>query len=241
MQLCLGFGYQISCQDFIWVGNCSLQNVIVLVFGSSGKFLVFGVYYDIYYGCLILQGLDDNVLGVVVFIEIVCNFGGIVLENGFEVVGFGVEEEGLCGLCVYVEFFDVSQCVNLLGMINFDSLVIGDKMYVYVGFNSVFSLVFGVYCEQILCIVCELDILLFINFGLNVEYLVGIGCCSDGESFNGMDILVLFIEVINWELGDLDGYEQIDNLVIFGGLIWYDLVEDNKEVLINVFGQECIE
>lgn len=56
-----------------------------------------------------------------------------------------------------------------------------------------------------------------------------------------MDIPVLFIEATNWELGDLDGYEQTDNPAIPGGSTWHDPAEDNKEVLTNALGQERIE
>ncbi len=211
MQSRLGFGYQTSRQDFTWAGNRSSQNVIASAPGSSGKFLVLGAHYDTYYGRPTLQGLDDNASGAAVLTEIARNLGGIALENGLEVVGFGAEEEGLRGSRAYVESLDASQRANLLGMINLDSLVTGDKMYAHAGSNSVSSPALGAYREQILRIARELDIPLFTNPGLNAEYPTGTGCCSDGESFNGMDIPVLFIEATNWELGDLDGYEQTDN------------------------------
>ncbi len=241
MQSRLGFGYQTSRQDFTWAGNRSSQNVIASAPGSSGKFLVLGAHYDTYYGRPTLQGLDDNASGAAVLTEIARNLGGIALENGLEVVGFGAEEEGLRGSRAYVESLDASQRANLQGMINLDSLVTGDKMYAHAGSNSVSSPALGAYREQILRIARELDIPLFTNPGLNAEYPAGTGCCSDGESFNGMDIPVLFIEATNWELGDLDGYEQTDNPAIPGGSTWHDPVEDNKEVLTNALGQERIE
>ncbi len=241
MQSRLGFGYQTSRQDFTWAGNRSSQNVIASAPGSSGKFLVLGAHYDTYYGRPTLQGLDDNASGAAVLTEIARNLGGIALENGLEVVGFGAEEEGLRGSRAYVESLDASQRANLQGMINLDSLVTGDKMYAHAGSNSVSSPALGAYREQILRIARELDIPLFTNPGLNAEYPAGTGCCSDGESFNGMDIPVLFIEATNWELGDLDGYEQTDNPAIPGGSTWHDPAEDNKEVLTNALGQERIE
>ena len=241
MQSRLGFGYQTSRQDFTWAGNRSSQNVIASAPGSSGKFLVLGAHYDTYYGRPTLQGLDDNASGAAVLTEIARNLGGIALENGLEVVGFGAEEEGLRGSRAYVESLDASQRANLLGMINLDSLVTGDKMYAHAGSNSVSNPALGAYREQILRIARELDIPLFTNPGLNAEYPAGTGCCSDGESFNGMDIPVLFIEATNWELGDLDGYEQTDNPAIPGGSTWHDPAEDNKEVLTNALGQERIE
>lgn len=241
MQSRLGFGYQTSRQDFTWAGNRSSQNVIASAPGSSGKVLVLGAHYDTYYGRPTLQGLDDNASGAAVLTEIARNLGGIALENGLEVVGFGAEEEGLRGSRAYVESLDASQRANLLGMINLDSLVTGDRMYAHAGSNSVANPALGAYREQILRIARELDIPLSTNPGLNAEYPAGTGCCSDGESFNGMDIPVLFIEATNWELGDLDGYEQTDNPAIPGGSTWHDPAEDNKEVLTGAFGQERID
>lgn len=158
MQSRLGFGYQTSRQDFTWAGNRSSQNVIASAPGSSGKFLVLGAHYDTYYGRPTLQGLDDNASGAAVLTEIARNLGGIALENGLEVVGFGAEEEGLRGSRAYVESLDASQRANLLGMINLDSLVTGDKMYAHAGSNSVSSPALGAYREQILRIARELDI-----------------------------------------------------------------------------------
>ena len=52
---------------------------------------------------------------------------------------------------------------------------------------------------------------------------------------------MLFIEATNWELGDLDGYEQTDNPAIPGGSTWHDPNEDNETVLTGAFGQERID
>ena len=241
MQSQLGFGYQTSRQDFTWAGTRSSQNVIASAAGSNSTYVVLGAHFDTYYGRPTLQGLDDNASGAAVLTEIARNLGGVALENGLEVVAFGAEEEGLRGSRAYVASLSASQRANLLGMINLDSLITGDKMYAHAGSNAVANPALGAYRDQLLRIASELKIDLFTNPGLNSDYPAGTGCCSDGESFNGLNVPVLFIEATNWELGDLDGYEQTDNPAIPGGSTWHDPAEDNQTVLTNAFGEERIE
>lgn len=241
MQSQLGFGYQTRRQDFTWAGNRSSQNVIASAPGQNSTYVVLGAHYDTYFGRPTLQGLDDNASGAAVLTEIARNLGGVALENGLEVVGFGAEEEGLRGSRAYVASLSDSQRANLLGMINLDSLITGDKMYAHAASNSVANPALGAYRDQLLRIAQEMNIPLFTNPGLNPEYPAGTGCCSDGESFKGLNVPVLFIEATNWELGELDGYEQTDNPAIPGGSTWHDPAEDNQQVLTSAFGQERID
>ncbi|MDU9394100.1 autotransporter outer membrane beta-barrel domain-containing protein [Pseudomonas sp. zfem002] len=241
MQSQLSFGYQTRRQDFTWAGNRSSQNVIASAAGSSSNYVVLGAHFDTYYGRPTLQGLDDNASGAAVLTEIARNLGGLPLENGLQVLGFGAEEEGLRGSRAYVAALSDSQRANLLGMINLDSLITGDRMYAHAASNAVDNPALGAYRDQLLRIARELKIDLFSNPGLNAEYPAGTGCCSDGESFNGLGVPVLFIEATNWELGDLDGYQQTDNPAIPGGSTWHDPREDNQAVLTNAFGQERID
>ncbi|MHA6196222.1 autotransporter outer membrane beta-barrel domain-containing protein [Pseudomonas wadenswilerensis] len=241
MQSRLDFGYQTRRHDFTWAGNRSSQNVIASAAGTSSNYVVLGAHFDTYFGRPTLQGLDDNASGAAVLTEIARNLGGVQLENGLEVVGFGAEEEGLRGSRAYVAALNDSQRANLLGMINLDSLITGDKMYAHAGSNAVANPALGAWRDQLLRIASELKIDLFTNPGLNADYPAGTGCCSDGESFNALGVPVLFIEATNWELGDLDGYEQTDNPAIPGGSTWHDPAEDNETVLTNAFGQERID
>lgn len=241
MQAQLGYGYQTRRQDFTWAGNRSSQNVIASAPGQNSTYVVLGAHYDTYFGRPTLQGLDDNASGAAVLTEIARNLGGVALENGLEVVGFGAEEEGLRGSRAYVASLSDSQRANLLGMINLDSLITGDKMYAHAASNSVANPALGAYRDQLLRIAQEMNIPLFTNPGPNPAYPAGTGCCSDGESFKDLNVPVLFIEATNWELGELDGYEQTDNPAIPGGSTWHDPAEDNQQVLTNAFGQQRID
>ncbi|QQZ41848.1 autotransporter domain-containing protein [Pseudomonas sp. SK3(2021)] len=244
MQSQMGSAYDISRQDFSWTagGNSRRsQNVVAYAAGTKPQYVVVGAHFDTYFGRPTLQGLDDNGSGASVLTEIARNLGGLQLENGLQVVGFGAEEEGLRGSRAFVDALSASQRANMLAMINLDSLITGDMMYAHAGQNSTANPALASLREHTLQIARELQINLFTNPGLDPAYPAGTGCCSDGEAFEGLNIPILYIEATNWEIGDLDGYTQTTNPAIPGGSTWHDPAEDNKAVLTNAFGQERID
>lgn len=244
MQSQMGSAYGISRQDFSWTAggsSRSSQNVVAYAAGTKPQYVVVGAHFDTYFGRPTLQGLDDNGSGASVLTEIARNLGGLKLENGLQVVGFGAEEEGLRGSKAFVASLSASERQNMLAMINLDSLITGDMMYAHAGQNSVDNPALTALRDQTFKIAKELNINLFTNPGLDPAYPAGTGCCSDGEAFEGLNIPILYIEATNWELGDLDGYTQTDNPAIPGGSTWHDPKEDNEAVLTNAFGQERID
>ncbi|WP_104912612.1 autotransporter domain-containing protein [Pseudomonas sp. LG1D9] len=242
MQSQMGNAYNISRQDFTWNGGSrASQNVVAYAAGTKPQYVVIGAHFDTYFGRPTLQGLDDNGSGASVLTEVAKNLGGLQLENGLQIVGFGAEEEGLRGSRAFVDSLSASQRANMLAMINLDSLITGDMMYAHAGQNSAANPALASLREHTLQIAKELNINLFTNPGLDAQYPAGTGCCSDGEAFEALNIPILYIEATNWELGDLDGYTQTDNPAIPGGSTWHDPNEDNKSVLTNAFGQERID
>ena len=243
MQSQMGDAYSISRQDFSWgAGNSrSSQNVVAYAAGTKPQYVVVGAHFDTYFGRPTLQGLDDNGSGASVLTEIARNLNGVPLEYGLQVIGFGAEEEGLQGSKAFVNSLSASQRENLLAMINLDSLITGDMMYAHSGKNSVSNPGLASLREHAFKLAKELNINLFSNPGLDAAYPAGTGCCSDGESFEKLNIPVLYVEATNWELGDLDGYTQTDNPAIPGGSTWHDPKKDNEAVLTNAFGQERID
>jgi uncharacterized protein YhjY with autotransporter beta-barrel domain len=233
MQSQMGNAYNISRQDFTWNGGSrASQNVVAYAAGTKPQYVVIGAHFDTYFGRPTLQGLDDNGSGASVLTEVAKNLGGLQLENGLQIVGFGAEEEGLRGSRAFVDSLSASQRANMLAMINLDSLITGD---------STANPALASLREHTFQIAKELNINLFTNPGLDAQYPAGTGCCSDGEAFEALNIPILYIEATNWELGDLDGYTQTDNPAIPGGSTWHDPNEDNKSVLTNAFGQERID
>ncbi|KRP65401.1 autotransporter domain-containing protein [Pseudomonas orientalis] len=242
MQSQMGTAYSISRQDFTWNnGSRASQNVVAYAAGTKAQYVVIGAHFDTYFGRPTLQGLDDNGSGASVLTEVAKNLGGLQLENGLQVVGFGAEEEGLRGSKAFVDSLSASQRANMLAMINLDSLITGDMMYAHAGQNSTANPSLAALREHTFQIARELNIPLFTNPGLDPQYPKGTGCCSDGEPFEPLNIPILYIEATNWELGDLDGYTQTDNPKIPGGSTWHDPSEDNKAVLTDAFGQARID
>ncbi|WP_339425970.1 autotransporter domain-containing protein [Pseudomonas proteolytica] len=242
MQSQMGSAYNISRQDFTWNGGSrASQNVVAYAAGTKPQYVVIGAHFDTYFGRPTLQGLDDNGSGASVLTEVAKNLGGLQLENGLQIVGFGAEEEGLRGSRAFVDSLSASQRANMLAMINLDSLITGDMMYAHAGQNSTANPALASLREHTFQIAKELNINLFTNPGLDAQYPAGTGCCSDGEAFEALNIPILYIEATNWELGNLDGYTQTDNPAIPGGSTWHDPNEDNKSVLTNAFGQERID
>ncbi|GGL34816.1 hypothetical protein GCM10009091_15770 [Pseudomonas brenneri] len=242
MQSQMGNAYAISRQDFTWnAGSRASQNVVAYAAGTKAQYVVISAHFDTFFGRPALQGLDDNGSGASVLTEVAKNLGGLQLENGLQIVGFGAEEEGLRGSRAFVNSLSASQRENMLAMINLDSLITGDMMYAHAGQNSTANPALASLREHTMQIAKELNINLFTNPGLDPKYPAGTGCCSDGEAFEPLNIPILYIEATNWELGDLDGYTQTDNPAIPGGSTWHDPNEDNKTVLTNAFGQERID
>lgn len=241
MEAQMGSGYTLSRQDFSWnAGSRTSQNVIASSAGLNDQFVVIGAHFDTYFGRPTLQGLDDNASGAGVLTEVARNLSGLQLENGLEIVGFGAEEEGLRGSRAYVESLDPTQRTNLLAMVNIDSLITGDKMYAHAGQNSEGNPELASLREHTARIAQELGIEIQSNPGLNPEYPAGTGCCSDGEAFEDLNVPILYVESTNWDIGDLDGYDQTTNPAIPGGSTWHDPVEDNEEVLVGAFGEERV-
>ena len=238
-----GSGYQASRQDFSWVNRgvtYSSQNVVVEAAGSTGKTLIVGAHFDTATGRPTLQGLDDNASGAGVLTEIAYALAGVGLEDGVTFLGFGAEEEGLRGSKAFVSALSAEQRAALTGMINIDSLITGDKMYAHAGTDAVANPALASLREQVLAIAERLNIDLHTNPGLNSHYPEGTGCCSDGDSFLGLDIPVVYFESTNWDLGDLDGYTQTDNPAIAGGSTWHTANKDNETYLTNAFGTERV-
>ena len=137
MQSQMGSAYDISRQDFTWNGGSrASQNVVAYAAGTKPQYVVIAAHSDTSFGRPALQGLDDNGSGASVLTEVAKNLGGLQLENGLQIVGFGAEEEGLRGSKAFVDSLSASQRANMLAMINLDSLITGDMMYAHAGQNS---------------------------------------------------------------------------------------------------------
>ncbi|WP_300004171.1 autotransporter domain-containing protein [uncultured Cedecea sp.] len=245
MEQRMGLGYTTERQDVSWtVGGTqrSSQNVLAYNTGLSSDYIITGAHFDTYFGRPTLQGVDDNGSGASVLTEVARNLSGIQTEKTLVFAAFGAEEEGLRGSRAMVqELITQNRVENLKGMINIDSMVTGDKLYAHSGVNSVADPELAKLREQMLRIGKELNIDITTNPGGDPAYPAGTGCCSDGDSFDPLNIPVLYLEATNWDLGDLDGYTQTDNPAIPGGATWHNPTRDNEAFLNSALGQERID
>lgn len=128
-------------------------------------------------------------------------------------VAFGAEEGGLNGSNHYAKQMTAKETDNTIGMINLDSLAAGDKMYIHGSEGED-----GFIRDQAMNISKKKKLNIGINPGLNPDYPAGTtGDWSDHAPFDKLGIPFAYFESTNWEIGDLDGYEQTEE---YGG-IWH--------------------
>ncbi|WP_367105882.1 M28 family peptidase [uncultured Psychrobacter sp.] len=233
------------------------QNVVVTHEGTedTGRTLYVGAHYDSstqYPNYIDLEGLDDNASGSGVLSELVYHFRGVDTVDTIKFIAFGSEEGGLQGSKAFVDSLTQDEIDNAIGMINLDSLLTGDNMYANAGDNS-YDDDGNEIAANVKLREAALRIADKLNIGLQVNPAIippdadepykplGVGCCSDQESFDSIMPVVAF-EATNWSLGpDFDGYTQTDNPDIPGGYSWHNPDVDNEAVLTEALGEERIK
>lgn len=263
-----GSQYQPSKQDFSFVArrgtlagqNIQSSNIIVSQagHGSSQKTLYVGAHYDSAptdrrTDRSTLEGLDDNASGAGVLTELVYQLSKLNPEHNIKFIAFGAEEYGLHGSKAFVDSLSDEEKQNAIGMINLDSLLTGDFMYVNAG-DKAYDLnnkqVVAEYSklrDDALAVAKDLGLELKVNQGdknypnTDAPYKpYGVGCCSDQESFDSAGIPVAGFEATNWDIGEFDGYTQTTNPKMSEGNTWHEPDEDNRAFLTDALGEEHI-
>ncbi|USK34245.1 M20/M25/M40 family metallo-hydrolase [Bacillus sp. F19] len=206
-------GYKSSVQPFTFTRRgkeYSSANVLAFKPGKSSKQIIVGAHYD---SVSIGKGADDNASGVGVMLEVAEVLKKVKTPYSIVFIAFGAEEGGLNGSNYYVKQMSANDIKNTVGMINLDSLAAGDKMYVHGSAGEA-----GFIRDQAINIAKKKKLDIGINTGLNPDYPAGTtGDWSDHAPFNELGIPFAYFESTNWEIGDLDGYEQTEE---YGG-IWH--------------------
>lgn len=219
-------GYQAIKQDFTYTRRQvtkNSSNVIGVKAGRSPKQIIVGAHYD---SVGIGKGADDNASSVGVILETSEALKKKNLPYTIKFVFFGAEEEGLQGSKYYVTQMSQEEKDNTVAMINLDSLLAGDKIYVYGSEGEG-----GWIRDLALKIAKQRKIPLETNPGLNPDYPKGTtGNWSDHAPFENAGIPIDYFEATNWELGDLDGYTQTKE----HGAIWHT-ANDNLAFLEREF------
>ncbi|GIN97236.1 hypothetical protein J6TS1_31060 [Siminovitchia terrae] len=221
------FGYDTEIQAFSYTNRGTTvdsANVIAIKRGSLKEEIIIGAHYDSVRG---VEGVEDNGSGVGVMLETAERIKDLKIPYTIRFIAFGAEESGLRGSNAYVAKMNASDIANTKAMINLDSLIVGDNMYVYGGLGKK-----GFVRELALDIGKEIGIGLQTNPGLNPDYPKGTtGDWSDHAPFHQKGIPFGYLESTNWEIGDMDGYTQTEK---HGG-IWHDPSKDNMRFILSEF------
>jgi hypothetical protein len=178
-------------------------NIIAIKQGDSDKQIVIGAHYDSVddEGS---QGADDNASGVAVLLETAKRVVNIETPYTLVFVAFGAEEVGLWGSAYFVDELKTGEQINIIGMVNLDSLVAGDKAYVYgnEGPGSMRDWVLENAQHKGIKIEGRTDEEMFYEDGTPCE-------CSDFDAFEKSHIPYVYFEATNWDLSS-DGMVQVD-------------------------------
>ncbi|MEW9053609.1 MAG: M20/M25/M40 family metallo-hydrolase [Neobacillus sp.] len=206
-------GLETTVQDFSYRrrgATITSSNVVAYKPGKSSKQIIVGAHYD---SVSVGRGVDDNASGVGILLEVAEVLKKIETPYSIVYIAFGAEESGLRGSNYYANNMSDEEIENTIGMINMDSLAVGDKMYVYGSAGED-----GFIRDQALQIAKKKKLNVGTNPGLNPVYPAGTtGDWSDHAPFKAKGIPYGYLEATNWEIGAKDGYTQT---VKHGG-IWH--------------------
>lgn len=186
------------------------QNVTALLKGESAREIIVVAHID---SVAKGRGADDNASSVGVLLEVAERLQEARLPYSVRFLIVGAEEQGLRGSRAYVAAMTDAEVANTQLVINLDSLLAGDLMYVYGEGNQG-----AASREDAIKWATDAGLKLQTQNGLNPEYPAGTtGDWSDHAPFKARGISYAYLEATNWNLGDKDGYTQTEK---FGG-IWH--------------------
>jgi alkaline phosphatase isozyme conversion protein len=221
-------GYSPYLQPFTYTRRgvtYSSQNVVA--FRAATKkpkdtptpLVIVGAHYDASTAGL---GADDNASGAATMLEIAQRIVKYNQEYDLMFVAFGAEEAGLRGSAYFVNQMSAEDRARCMAMINFDSLIVGDKLYIHAGFNEKTGP-----RDEMLRLIELRNLPIEMQPGLNPDYPAGLtpDGFSDYTAFNQAGIPIVAFESTNWEIGDLDGYEQTEQYGSFWHTPWDNLAK----------------
>lgn len=225
-------GYEAELQPFTYTrrgGTYNSQNVVAVRPADLPRktdptpLVIVGAHYD---AVTAGAGADDNASGVAAMLEVAERIARYKIDYDLVFVAFGAEEVGLRGSQYFVDQMSETDIGRAIVMINFDSLIVGDKLYIHAGFNE------KTWARDAMLRLIRLRKLpIEIQPGLHPDYPAGLtpDGFSDYTAFNQAGIPIVAFESTNWEIGDLDGYEQTEA----EGSFWHterDMLETIEEL-----------
>jgi len=232
-------GYATQLQTFTFAnGEATSQNVIAYRAAtkkpktSPTPLVIVGAHYDSVpddWGVGGGLGADDNASGVAVMLEVAERITRYKQEYDLVFVAFGAEEVGLVGSFHYVDNMSEADIDRAIAMINFDSLIVGDKLYIHAGSNGKTWA-----RDEMLRLIHLRKLPIEMQPGLNEHYPAGFtpDWFSDYTAFNQAGIPIVAFESTNWEIGDFDGWIQTE----LYGSFWHNANEsDTLERIEELF------
>lgn len=201
-------GYEPELSEFIIEDDeegitFTSSNVVAVKEGLSDQVIVVGAHYDAAYedGT---TGADDNASGVAVLLEAASLVFDEETPYTIHFVTFGSEELDLNGSTDYVNNLSNAEEKNIIGMFNLDSLIAGDKLYVY-GDEGSDSM-----RDWVLEDAEELDFAIEGKTSEELNNEDGTPCeCADYDAFEKAEIPFAYFEATNWDLSP-DAMTQVD-------------------------------
>ncbi len=201
-----GYGYQVQTQPFEFTDedgqSYPSENIMAVKEGESGQEIIVGAHYD---SSDEGDGADDNASGVAVLLEVAMRLKGVETPYTVRFIAFGAEENDLDGSTFFVDQLSDDEIGNIVGMVNLDSVIAGDYLYIYADVNDDSQMQDRLMDED----VPGIDFYRKTLEDLNEDD--GTACeCADYQAFSDAGIPFAYIEATNWTLGDQDGYTQVD-------------------------------
>jgi Zn-dependent M28 family amino/carboxypeptidase len=222
------YGYPVTVQPFTfddYGDDYTSANVIATKAGASPRTIVIGAHYD---SGDEADGADDNASGVGALLELAMQLRGVETPYTVKLIAFGAEEAGLYGSAYYVDSLSQAELQKMIAMVNLDSLSAGDVTYVYGdgGRTSLYEWTWQAAEAADLALetrpLSDLD-----DDGYPCE-------CADYDAFQAAGVPIVYFEATNWNMGDQDGYTQVDPRYGENGMIWHT-VYDTIEYLDKTF------
>lgn len=177
----------------------SSQNILITKKGESEKTIIVGAHYD----SAGTHGVDDNGSGVSVALENALRMVNTPTYYTIQYVFFGSEEPGMYGSRAYVESLSEKERENIILMINIDTVLAGDYLYLYggkVNDNGTVDNTEAVF--KAYEIVKEIGLNIQLPPDGNNDYPYPTGQKrSDHAPFNDIGIPYIYFEANNWENG----------------------------------------
>jgi hypothetical protein len=222
-------GYVPAVRPFSGTGDdgedIDSANIVAVKIGDSTTTIVVGAHYD---SSDEGRGTDDNGSGVAVLLEAAELIAAVSTPCTVYFVAFGAEEAGCLGSDAFVSTLSSHEASTIALFVNLDSISAGDRAYIYSqeGAGSAAR-------EEAIDWASShgYDLRTVRNVDLSDEdgYAT-----ADYGAFERAGIPWLYFEATNWELGDCDGYTQVDPRYGDDGAIIHTEYDD-LEYLDEVF------